>query len=46
MHEKTDITSARYLVSPETLAWSADHLRVERDELERVRSGLGDIGAE
>lgn len=26
MIDKTDITSARYIVSPATVAWSADHL--------------------
>lgn len=43
MHEKTDITSARYLVSPDAPRWSADHLYVARPVLERVRADLGEI---
>ncbi len=40
MHEKTDITSARYLVSAHEVEWSDEHLRVPLEELERVRAEL------
>jgi hypothetical protein len=43
MHANTDITSARYLVSPEAPKWESDHLYVERSALERVRAELGDV---
>jgi histidine triad (HIT) family protein len=41
MHEKTDVTSARYLASPTEPRWSSDHLRVDLAELRRVREALG-----
>lgn len=41
MHEKTDITSARYLVGPDRPVWGAEHLMVSRQILEDVRTELG-----
>ena len=41
LHEKTDITSARYLVSPQTVAWDSSHLEVSRAALVAVRDQLG-----
>jgi diadenosine tetraphosphate (Ap4A) HIT family hydrolase len=40
MHEKTDITSARYIVSPTNVSWSSEHLRVDQEALERERARL------
>ena len=40
MHSKADITSARYIVEPEGLRMSADHLLVDRPTLLRVREEL------
>ena len=40
IHEKMDVTSARYLVSKEKIAWSSDHLRVNADTLMKVRDEL------
>ena len=40
IHEKTDVTSARYLVSREKVAWSSEHLRVDAETLKRVRDEL------
>ena len=40
MHEKMDITSARYLVSQEKIAWSSAHLRTDAEALKRVRDEL------
>lgn len=40
MHEKMDITSARYLVDSVSPRWSADHLLVDRVVLEAVRDQL------
>lgn len=40
MQEKTDITSARYLVEPPSPVWSAAHLEVDRAALERVEAEL------
>src|SRR5689334_17477848 len=37
LHEKTDITSARYIVAPKEVTWSGSHLLSERAALERVR---------
>ena len=42
MHEPTDITSARYIVSPDTTFGSL-HLRADRPTLLRVRDALGTI---
>lgn len=41
LHEKTDITSARYIVAPKEVTWSSSHLWSERAALERVRDQLG-----
>jgi histidine triad (HIT) family protein len=40
IHESTDITSARYLVSPHTVGWSDKHLRAAPEALERVKAEL------
>lgn len=40
LHEKTDITSAQYIVATQPLTWSSSHLLVEQRELERVRERL------
>ena len=40
IHEKMDVTSARYLVSKEKISWSADHLRVDAETLKKVREEL------
>lgn len=40
MHEKADVMSARYVVGPSPLHLSAEHLRVERGALVRVRDEL------
>ncbi len=40
MVEKTDITSARYILSPETLSWSSEHLYVDRAVLLATRALL------
>lgn len=40
LHEKTDITSARYIVSSEAVEWSSDHLRQDRAALEATRAEL------
>jgi histidine triad (HIT) family protein len=40
MHEKMDITSARYLVAKEQVSWSSEHLRADAETLKRVRDEL------
>jgi histidine triad (HIT) family protein len=40
IHEKMDVTSARYLVSQEKIAWSSEHLRTDVATLKRVREEL------
>jgi histidine triad (HIT) family protein len=40
MHEKMDVTSARYLVSQDGISWSSEHLRVDAETLKRVRDEL------
>lgn len=40
VHAKTDITSARYIVSAGELQWSAEHLHATAESLERVKSEL------
>ncbi|MDQ3328297.1 MAG: HIT family protein [Chloroflexota bacterium] len=40
MHEKTDITSARYIVSPDNLAWGSAYLQMDRAALIAVRDQL------
>jgi histidine triad (HIT) family protein len=40
IHEKMDVTSARYLVSQENISWSSEHLRVDAETLKRVRDEL------
>jgi peroxiredoxin/diadenosine tetraphosphate (Ap4A) HIT family hydrolase/catechol 2,3-dioxygenase-like lactoylglutathione lyase family enzyme len=42
MHEKTDLTSGRYVVGPAEVRWSSEHLRADRASLERVRGELTD----
>jgi histidine triad (HIT) family protein len=37
MHAKTDITSARYIVSPETVEFASEHLLATREELLRAQ---------
>ena len=41
MHETMDITSARYLVTPDELTWSSEHLYMDKFALERVQRELG-----
>ena len=40
IHEKMDVTSARYLVSQEKISWSSEHLRTDAETLKRVRDEL------
>lgn len=40
MHEKMDITSQRYIVDTIARRWSAEHLRVDAEALQRVRDEL------
>lgn len=40
LHAKTDITSARYIVEPDDVRWSSDHLRVAPSVLDAVRDEL------
>ena len=40
MHEKTDVTSARYIASPDSVSWSSAHLHVDRVALLGVRDAL------
>jgi histidine triad (HIT) family protein len=40
MHHKTDVTSARYIVSPDDIRWGSDHLLVDQDALRAVRDVL------
>lgn len=40
IHEKMDVTSARYLVSQEKISWSSEHLRTDVETLKRVRDAL------
>lgn len=40
MHEKTDVTSARFIVSPETVEFRSAHLRADRETLLAVRERL------
>ena len=40
MHEKNDITSARYIVSPAEVTWSSDHLLADRETLSKERDRL------
>ena len=40
MHQKTDITSARYIVEPAEVRWGSDHLLVEREALLKERGRL------
>jgi len=41
VYEKTDITSARYILNPENVQWGSAHLRVDREELLAVKQKLG-----
>jgi histidine triad (HIT) family protein len=45
MHAKTDITSARYIVSPENVSWGSGHLQMAREALMAVRDELGFVAA-
>ena len=40
IHEKMDVTSARYIVSTEKISWSSEHLRTDVETLKRVREEL------
>jgi histidine triad (HIT) family protein len=40
IHEKMDVTSARYIVSREKVSWSSEHLRADGETLQRVRDEL------
>ena len=40
IHEKMDVTSARYLVSQKEISWSSEHLRTDTETLKRVRDEL------
>lgn len=46
MHLSTDVTSMRYIAEPQNISLSADHLRVERELLERVRLELAFTASE
>ena len=41
VHEKTDVTSARYILNPENVQRGSAHLRVDREELLAVKQKLG-----
>src|SRR5262245_4128235 len=41
LHAKTDITSARYIISPDAVSWGSAHLRQDRDALVAQRVHLG-----
>ena len=43
LHEKTDITSARYITNVEGLHFSSDHLLLDQATLEAVRNKIQDI---
>ena len=40
MQEKTDITSARYILNPENLQFGSSHLEADKESLFRVESEL------
>ncbi len=40
IHEKMDITSARYMVTTGKVEWSSTHLRTDAESLKRVRDEL------
>lgn len=40
IHEKMDVTSARYIASPKEIVWSSEHLRADAEALKRVRDEL------
>jgi histidine triad (HIT) family protein len=40
IHEKMDVTSARYIASSKEITWSSEHLRVDPETLKRVRDEL------
>ncbi len=40
IHERMDVTSARYIVSQKDIAWSSQQLRVDAEALQRVRDEL------
>jgi histidine triad (HIT) family protein len=41
MHQKTDITSARYIVAPAAVSWGSEHLAADGATLLKVREELG-----
>src|SRR5689334_12956048 len=41
LHEKTDITSARYITAPAEVTWGSAHLTAEASTLEAVKKRLG-----
>ena len=41
LHEKTDITSARYIIEPQAATFSSDHLVKSKETLEAVQKKLG-----
>ena len=43
LHDKTDITSARYIVNAGQVGWDSDHLLADGKQLEQTRIGLGRI---
>lgn len=45
IHEKTDITSARYLVQPPEPVWSSSHLETDRASLVRTKGELAFVPA-
>jgi histidine triad (HIT) family protein len=40
IHEKMDVTSARYMASQKETTWSSAHLRTDAETLKRVRDEL------
>ena len=40
IHQKMDVTSARYLVSQKDVSWSSEHLRADAETLKRVRDEI------
>ena len=40
IHEKMDVTSARYIASQGNISWSSAHLRADAEALKRVRDEL------
>jgi len=40
IHERMDVTSARYIVSQNEISWASEHLRADAETLKRVRDEL------